>query len=177
MGFFENNAFVAPYDENTLALCLPIENDSKPLEQKMVLIHELTYIVHAKTSNSNGDWIRPVANIVVREGLAMKVCEKIAFGLEDYQYLTDNKAWFESCKKSHTNIMRGIQPYLDNDDSETIFKFTMGHGTTNHIRKAYYVGWQLFDTLLSNGFSLEKIANIKAKDLVNFVDKALNDFE
>lgn len=60
VGFFENNAFVAPYDENTLALCLPIENDSKPLEQKMVLVHELTHIVHAKTSNSNGDWIRPV---------------------------------------------------------------------------------------------------------------------
>lgn len=56
-------------------------------------------------------------------------------------------------------------------------KFTMDQGTTNHIREAYYVGWQLFDTLLSNGFSLEKIANIKAKDLVNFVDKALNDFE
>lgn len=104
----------------------------------MILTHELTHIIHAATSNSSGNWVRPLANVIVQEGLAMKVSQKLVEGLEEYSYVSHDQTWFESIKNSRDEIISGIQPYIKDDKSETIFKFTMGLGTTNHIREAYF---------------------------------------
>lgn len=66
VGGFENNPFVAPYGENRLALCLPIENG----ESDILLTHELTHIVHSHTANLTADWERTIGTIILQEGLA-----------------------------------------------------------------------------------------------------------
>lgn len=53
VGFFEKNAFVAPYDEQRLALCLPIEYDDYT-KIDMLLAHELKHVVHLSKINSLG---------------------------------------------------------------------------------------------------------------------------
>src|SRR5699024_903561 len=52
---FNNSAFVAPYDEHKSMLCLPVENQLSDI----IVVHELTHIVHAETASLEMNWERP----------------------------------------------------------------------------------------------------------------------
>lgn len=165
VGAFENNAFVAPYDKNRLALCLPIENGSS----NIMLAHELTHIVHSNTADLSADWERTIASTIIQEGLATQVSKFLVPGNPDEDYIEHKNGWFESCKQNRINILKGIYSYLDDSSSETVTKFTFGTGTTNTEREAYYVGWEVVEHLLERGLTFEEIANIQEKDIPNFI--------
>src|SRR5699024_1561909 len=83
VGGFENNPFIAPYDHERLALCLPIESESSDI----TLPHELTHIVHSKTADLKIKWERTIATLVLQEGLATQVSKYIVPGKEDKHYV------------------------------------------------------------------------------------------
>ncbi|MBR7552693.1 DUF2268 domain-containing putative Zn-dependent protease [Allobacillus sp. GCM10007491] len=167
VGAFENNAFVAPYDDERLALCLPIENGNSDI----TLCHELTHVVHIKSANMNADWQRTIASIIIQEGLATHVSKKLVPGKEDRVYIEHEEGWLASCRVKKSEMIHGIRPYLNDDSSETVYKFTMGTGSTNTEREAYYVGWEIVKALFVEGYTFEEIASVKVSELPNWLHK------
>ncbi|QPC45861.1 hypothetical protein [Mangrovibacillus cuniculi] len=165
VGGFEGNPFVAPYDQERLALCLPVECNNTTI----ILSHELTHIVHASTANFSTKWERSIASTILQEGLAMHVSKQLVPGKEEESYTEFTKGWLASCKASREEIFKGILPYLEDSSSETVFRFTMGLGTTNHEREAYFVGWEMVNYLLGRGTTLEEIACIREDKMINYV--------
>jgi hypothetical protein len=165
VGAFEENAFVAPYDQKRLALCLPIENASSDI----LLVHELSHIVHSRTANLSAEWERTIASTILQEGLAAQISKYLVPGKSDELYIENIKNWLKSCEAQREKIIKGIFPYLEDSSSETVYKFTTGNGTTNHEREAYYVGWELVKTLLEEDVTFEELAKIKEEDIPNFL--------
>lgn len=165
VGGFENNPFVAPYDENRLALCLPIENG----DSDILLSHELTHIVHSHTANLSADWERTIGSTILQEGLATQVSRFIVPGRPTELYIEHTKGWLESCYEDKAAIIKGILPYLEDSSSEATTMFTFGKGTTNREREAYFVGWEIVQYLLEEKVTFKEIASIQEKDIPNYI--------
>lgn len=167
VGGFENNPFVAPYDENRLALCLPIENGESDID--ILLSHELTHIVHSQTANLTADWERTIGSTILQEGLAQQVSRFLVPGKPTELYIEHTKGWLKSCYENKSDIITGILPYLEDSSSEVVTMFTFGHGTTNREREAYFVGWEIVQYLLEEGVTFKEMANIQEKDISNYL--------
>ena len=165
VGGFENNPFVAPFDGERLALCLPIENG----DSEIILAHELTHIVHTQTANLTAEWERTIASTILQEGLATQVSKFLVPGHQDEEYIEHKKGWLQSCKEKRAGIINGIFPYLDDASSKAVTMFTFGNGTTNHEREAYYVGWELVEFLLAQGVTFKEMASLQEADIPNYV--------
>ncbi|WP_168193811.1 DUF2268 domain-containing putative Zn-dependent protease [Lysinibacillus sp. SGAir0095] len=165
VGGFENNAFVAPYDQERLALCIPIECG----DSDITLSHELTHVVHSKTANLTTNWERTIASTILQEGLATQVSKFIVPGKPDEKYIEHKHGWFNSCKLVREEIIKGIVPYLEDSSSEVITKFTFGTGTTNHDREVYFVGWEIVTALLEQGVTFKEIASVQEEEIPNYL--------
>lgn len=168
VGGFENNPFVAPYDENRLALCLPIENG----ESDILLSHELTHIVHSNIANLTAEWERTIGSTILQEGLATQVSRLLVPGQPIELYIEHSKGWLESCYENKAEILTGILPYLEDSSYEAVTKFTFGNGTTNREREAYFVGWEVVQSLLNEGVTFKEMANVQEKDIPNYIREA-----
>ncbi|WP_317935045.1 DUF2268 domain-containing putative Zn-dependent protease [Sporosarcina aquimarina] len=169
VGGFENNAFVAPFDEDRLALCLPIENG----DSDITLVHELTHVVHARTAHLTAEWERTIASTILQEGLAAQLSKYVIPGKTDECYIESKKGWLQSCAKKKREIILGIIPFLTDSSSETVTKFTFGNGTTGHEREAYYAGWEIVHSLLEQGNTFEQIAHIKEEKIPKYLNQAI----
>ncbi|WP_432352352.1 DUF2268 domain-containing putative Zn-dependent protease [Sporosarcina sp. A2] len=166
VGGFEKNPFIAPLDEETLALCLPIETEISDI----FLTHELTHIVHTKTANLSGDWERTIGTAILQEGLATQVSKQLVPGKQTEDYLAeDNKDWFQEYKSMHKEILEGIIPYLEDSSSQTLTKFMLGEGTTGNERERYFVGWEIVKMLQKQGISFKEIASIQEMEIPNYL--------
>lgn len=168
---FDNSAFVAPYDENKTMLCLPIENQLSDI----IIVHELTHIVHGETASLEMNWERPIAELILQEGLALHVSKYLVPGEKDEAYIEMGvgQGWLQSCHEHKTKILNGITPYLSDSKGEVIRKFTFGTGATGHKREAYYVGWELVASELKKGVSFKQLASIKTEDIPAYVKSNL----
>lgn len=171
VGGFEDNPFVAPIGENKVALCLPIETE----QSDIYLVHELTHVVHQKTANMKNDWERNIASIIMQEGLATHVSKQLIPGHKEKEYIEISHGWLKSCYKNKKEIIKNIIPYLEDSEPESVMKFTMGNGSTNHHREAYFVGWLLVKLLLQQGMSIEEIAHIQEDEIPQYISQNYKD--
>lgn len=165
VGGFENNPFVAPFDDERLALCLPIENG----DSDIYLSHELTHIVHTHTAHLTNSWERTIASTILQEGLATQVSKYLVPDEADELYIEHKKGWLESCRGNKSEIIAGIIPFLEESSAEIVMKFTFGNGTTNKEREAYFVGWEIVQFLIAKGVTFKEIASIKEEDIPNYL--------
>ena len=169
VGFFENNAFLAPLEDGSLALCLPIENQNSEDRYRITLAHELTHLVHGKMLGVGGNWIRPLSFLILQEGLAMKMSQAFTGSLEELDCLTLDRNWYNECLDLKKEIVGGMLSYLTDDNHETLFRFTMGEGVTKHSREAYFLAWLLFEKCLKEGMTLKQLATISVEESKEFV--------
>ena len=167
VGAFDNNAFVAPYYDDNPILCLPIENKLSDI----TIVHELTHIVHVKTASLEMNWERPLAELILQEGLALHASKYLVPGQNDEAYIEikEDQGWLRSCHKHRTKIINGIKPYLFDSDTNTLNRFTFGVGSTGHRREAYYAGWELVASALRIGVSFNDLASISTESIPDFV--------
>ncbi|GGJ53667.1 hypothetical protein GCM10008938_44640 [Deinococcus roseus] len=168
VGNFEANPFVVPQEDLTF-LALPIE---VPLELYQILLpHELTHVVHHSFGKLTPSWERSIAQVVLEEGLATRVSQQLFPGQPETRYIEmqQSPGWLARCREQSAEIFAGILPFLSEDQSEVVFQFTMGQGTTALEREAYFVGWELVGRLLQDGRSFAELARIPAEDLPRFV--------
>ena len=170
VGAFEGNAFVTPYNDGRLALCLSIETGSPDI----ALAHEMAHIVHSKTANLSMEWERSIASTVLQEGLAMRASQQIVPGYPDEAYSDHKPGWLEAATSKGAAILNGILPHLEDSSNEALQQFIFGKGTTGIEREAYYVGWVLVEALLNEGVSFQEIASIpEDKKYQDYVRKNL----
>ena len=167
VGAFDGNAFAAPYGENRIAICLPTEEG----ENHIVIAHELTHLVHGKITNLTMSWERPVASLIVQEGLATQLSRHLVPGYKDEDYLACQASWLQECYKDEKQILQGIKPYLRECSAERILQFTMGTGTTGKQREGYFAGWKLIGDMRKNGWSFSDIARIREEEMGNVLEK------
>ena len=89
-------------------------------------------------------------------------------------YLTVNLTtsilgWLKSCYENKSDIIYGIQPFVEDSSSEIVTMFTFGSGTTNREREAYFVGWEIVQYILGEGVTFKEIASIQEKDISNYL--------
>ncbi|MFS0691096.1 hypothetical protein AB1K89_17865 [Sporosarcina sp. 179-K 8C2 HS] len=161
VGAFDENPFVAPTGDGGLAVCLPVEKGLSDI----VLAHELTHIVHAKTANLSMAWERTIGSTVFQEGLAMHVSKAVVPGHADEDYTEHKEGWLEATAAKKSEILEGILPYLEDSSAEAVMKFTFGSGETGLEREAYYAGWVLVELLLNDGVSFKEIAAIPEEEM------------
>ena len=104
VGTFDGNAFAAPYGENRMVVCLPVEEGEKPI----TMVHELIHIVHGKINGSTMNWERPVAALVMEEGLATQLSKHLVSGYTDEEYLGSQNGWLQDCGKDKEQISQGF---------------------------------------------------------------------
>jgi len=167
VGAFDGNAFAAPYGENRVAVCLPIENG----ENQVTIVHELIHLVHGKIAGFSASWERAVASLVFQEGLATQLSKYLIPGHEPETYVASQGGWLQECCKDEKQILQGIKPYLQESSAERIYQFTMGPGTTGKVREGYFAGWKLIGDMLENGWSFSAVARVKEEDMVNTLVK------
>ena len=170
VGAFDGNAFAAPYGGNRTAICLPIEDG----ENEIVMVHELTHLVHGKIAAFTANWERPVASLIVQEGLATRLSKHLVPGSPDEAYVGAQKGWLQECCNDALQIVQGILPYLQEYSAERVFQFTMGTGTTGKVREGYFAGWTLVGDMLRDGWSFADIARIKEADMAEVLAKYIS---
>ena len=62
-------------------------------------------------------------------------------------------------------ILQGLLPELEKSDSQSVFRFTMGRGTTGLEREAYAAGWFVVGDLLKQVKSFAEIARIPSAEM------------
>ena len=170
VGGFEDNAFAYSH-EGQYVVCLPVEQSAE--KRELVLPHEFTHAVHMSAAGLSGGWERSIAQLIIEEGLATRCTAALVPNRAAYEYVGDED-WFGRCQQREKAILQGILPFLGNDESETVYRFTMGEGTTGLEREAYYTGWQVVGSLSQN-HTLAGIATIPADELPCLVEKALSE--
>ncbi len=162
VGAFDGNAFTAAQDGVPL-VAIPLEMDRDLRER--VFRHEMTHAVHIATAGLSGGWERSIAETVIQEGLAMHAVRVLLPGREDREYIEHSAGWYQTAMARAPAILRGIEPALDAADGETVFRYTMGSGTTGIEREAYLTGWLVVGRLLEQGRSFAEIARIPAAEM------------
>jgi hypothetical protein len=109
----------------------------------------------------------------MQEGLATRTSQALVPGRKPEEFIESSAGWLAQAAARKGEILRGIRPALTDSRSDTVFKFTMGKGTTGMEREAYYVGWRVVEKLEESGMSLAQIAHIPASQITATVDRTI----
>ncbi len=162
VGAFDGNAFTAAPQGRPI-VAIPIEMDAS--QREAVLPHEMTHAVHIATAGLTGGWERSIAETIMQEGLAMHVAKAAAPGHDDRDYTEHTPGWYDAVMSRSDAILQGLLPELEKSDSQSVFRFTMGRGTTGLEREAYAAGWFVVGDLLKQGKSFAEIARIPSAEM------------
>ncbi|MGX4687368.1 hypothetical protein JNUCC83_10915 [Vagococcus sp. JNUCC 83] len=173
VGFFEDNPFVTTDVNGKLCVCLPIENNSDEEFQRIQLYHELTHIYHSKLSNTSFSYEQSLSFLILQEGLDLRMSEKMVPGYMDSKYVSHQNGWYEKIVRYRNNIISGVIPDIHENDTEILYKYTMGKGNTGYEREAYYIGWILVGKMLDDGYSFRELMILSEGEGSLLVEKYL----
>lgn len=173
VGAFDHNAFSYRGEDKVPVVCVPLE--MSPHEREPVFAHEMTHAIHMEIAHLSGGWERSIAATIVQEGLAMELSRVCAPGRPFRSYLEFTPAWYDKAKANERAILEGLLPNLERKDGETVFKFTMGPGTTGIEREAYFAGWTVMEHLHRKGMGWAEIARVPEDAMPALVGKAIRE--
>lgn len=156
VGGFEENAFAYSSRDGLPTVALPIEAG----DARRSVDHEFTHAVHRSSgcANITRGYDQSLAELVVSEGIAMRVVQALIPGQPDIYYVIGKQAWLDSAQAHEAAILRGVREHLTEAGVPIVQRFTFGNGTTGLPREGYYAGWVIVGALLQHGVSLHEIA-------------------
>jgi uncharacterized protein YjaZ len=170
VGGFEGNAFTtAQNGKITTAIAI----ETRPSTLPLLMTHELTHAVHIGMGSFAGGWQRTIGTIIVTEGLAMRVTQKLFPTHPDKDFTDYSPGWLAQVTKHRIEILKNIQPFLFSDNMNDVMRFTMGKDSLGFERQAYYVGWIVVGYWLNHGMTFADIAHIHEKELALHVQKTI----
>jgi hypothetical protein len=172
VGGFEANAFAFPGPDGTQTIAIPVEAG----DALGALVHELTHAVHHSSTCANitSGYEMSLPELVVSEGLAMRVTERLIPGQPSIHYIAGSQAWLDSANARRTAILKGIQQHLSDAGGATGQRFTFGPGATGLGREGYYAGWLITGALLDSGLSLHDIATTPSPQLSALISRGID---
>lgn len=174
VGGFEDNAFTAGQADMPM-IAMPVE--MAPDARRRILRHEMTHAVHGQVAGLGNGWERSIAQTIISEGLAMHTARSFEPDAPEHLFVDHTPGWLAEVMPRAGEILRGIAPVLARSDSETVFRFTMGTGTTGAEREAYVAGWLVVGHWLKHGRTLAEIARIPEAAMVAEVEKAIAEMQ
>lgn len=163
VGGYDDNAFTMRNRAGTPLVNFPVEMG--PERRQVVLPHELTHAVHIDLAKMSGGWERTVAATLLMEGLSVHVTREVSPGLVEASYIEFTPGWWDKAQAKRREILEGILPALSDEKGETVFRFTVGTGTTGLKREAYAGGYWVVEQLRRDGMTLGEIARVKEADM------------
>ena len=172
VGGFEGNAFAYSSRDGLPTVAVPIEAG----DARRSIVHEFTHAIHrsAGCANIKRGYDQSLAELIVSEGLAMRVVQALIPGGPDSYYIIATESWLDAARKNQTGILRGIREHLSDSGAATMERFTFGKGTTGLDREGYYAGWAVIGALIKSGVSLHEIATTPPNRIPELVLKGLN---
>jgi hypothetical protein len=170
VGGFETNAFTYG-TANGPVIAAPIEMDEAT--RAVLLPHEMTHAIHMIVGHLDMGYERTLGRVIFEEGLAMRVVQRLRPGLAEFQYVGD-APWFNAAMAERRRILDQMLPHLEAKDGETVFKFTMGTGSTGRQREAYVAGWLVAGDLLRHGQTFPALARLPEAQLPAIVRDSIN---
>jgi uncharacterized protein YjaZ len=155
VGGFEDNAFA--FSTNGVpTVAVPIEAGDAAAS----MLHEFTHAVHRSSgcADIRSGYGQSLGELVLTEGLAMRVVEALAPARPEYTYVAHDQAWLDTARSRRNAILEGIRDRLTDKGDSVVQRFTFGQGTTGLPREAYYAGWEIVGELLRSGMSFHEIA-------------------
>lgn len=171
VGGFEGNAFAFPGPDGTQSIAIPLEAG----EPRGALVHEVTHAVHHSSgcASITSGYEQSLPELVMSEGLAMRVAERLIPGQSSIHYIAGSQAWLDSANARRTAILNGIQQHISEAGAATAQRFTFGTGSTGLQREGYYAGWVVTGALLDSGLSLHDIAITPSARLVTLISRGI----
>ena len=172
VGGFEGNAFAFGVMDGFSNIALPVEAG----DQGGALVHEFTHAIHRDGCVTfSADYGGTVAEVVVTEGLAMRVVERLRPGHDEGYYTGASPGWLEDAAARRDSLLRGIRAHLADSGSEAVQRFTFGSGVTGLPREAYYAGWEVVGAMLGRmGMSFHDIATTRPQRYPDLVAQAID---
>jgi hypothetical protein len=170
VGGFEANAFAFTGPDRIPVVAIPIEAG----DATRSMTHEFAHAVHRGGCTAfSADYDQSLGELVVSEGLAMRVVEQLVPGHDAAYYTTAAPGWLQAAEAQRIGILRGIHEHAAEHGMAQ--RFTFGGGTTGVTREAYYAGWILVGMMQSElGMSLHDIAVTPASDYPELVRRGIN---
>ena len=170
VGGFEANAFAFTGPGQIRVVAIPIEAG----DATRSMTHEFAHAVHRGGCTAfSADYDQSLGELVVSEGLAMRVVEQLVPGHDAAYYTTAAPGWLQAAEAQRIGILRGIREHAA--EHGTAQRFTFGGGTTGVTREAYYAGWILVGVMQSElGMSLHDIAVTPASEYPELVRRAID---
>jgi hypothetical protein len=170
VGGFEDNAFA--FSTGAIpTVAIPIESG----DPQTSMIHEFTHAVHRSSACADfkSGYGQSLGELVISEGLAMRVVEALVPGRAEYSYVAHDQKWLDTARARRTAILNGIRDHVADAGNEAVQRFTFGEGTTGLSREAYYAGWEIVGELLHGGMSFHDIAAKPPARFAALVDQAV----
>jgi hypothetical protein len=149
VGGFEGNAFAYNAADGTPFVAIPVEAG----DAKLSMAHEFAHAVHRSSACAGfpPGYQQSLALLVLSEGVAMRVTERLIPGYPATYYLHGSAEWLVSAQARRAAILQGVREHLRQSDEATVQRFTFGTGTSGISREAYYAGWEVTGALLRMG--------------------------
>jgi hypothetical protein len=172
VGGFEGNAFAFGVRDGRSNIAVPVEAGNPTLS----MIHEFTHAVHRSgCAPFRTGYGQSLAELVVTEGLAMRVVQQALPGHSDAFYIVSTPDWLAEARSRRAAILTGIGAHLSDSGPNIVQRFTFGTGSTGLSREAYYAGWEIVGAMMERlGMSLHAIATTNPIDYPRLVQQAID---
>jgi len=170
VGGFEENAFAFAID-GVPTVAIPIETEGA----LQSMVHEFTHAVHRSSACADfrSGYGQSLGELVISEGLAMRVVQALVPGRPEYTYVGHRQEWLDTARLRRNAILDGIRDHVADTGAASVQRFTFGQGTTGLSREAYYAGWEIIGELLRSGMSFHDIAITSPARFAVLIDRAI----
>jgi hypothetical protein len=174
VGAFENNAF-AYSTKGVPTVAVPIEAG----DALTSMLHEFTHAVHRSNgcADIRSGYGQSLGELVLTEGLAMRVVQALEPGRPEYTYVAHAQEWLDTARSRRNAILEGIRDHEADTGNSAVQRFTFGEGTTGLPREAYYAGWEIVGQLLRSGMSFHEIGTAPAARFPALIERAISPLE
>ena len=171
VGGFEGNAFAFGVRNGWYGIAVPVEAGNPGRS----MIHELAHAVHrGGCAPFRTGYGQSLAELVVTEGLAMRVVQRVLPGHNAEFYTVAAPGWLTKARARRPEILAGIVAHLTDTGSAVVQRYTFGNGASGLSREAYYGGWEIVGAMLDRlGMSLHDIAVVNPRDYPDLVRRAI----
>jgi hypothetical protein len=172
VGGFEGNAFASGLRDSKYSIALPVEAGNPARS----MIHELVHAVHrGGCAQFRTEYGQSLAELVVTEGLAMRVVERALPGHDAEFYTVAAPGWLAEARRRRAAILNGIEAHLTDSGPAVVHRFTFGEGTTGLSREAYYAAWELVGAMMERlGMSLHDVAIVPPTEYPALIRRAID---
>lgn len=171
VGGFEGNALAFGVLDGRSNIAVPVEAGNPARS----LLHEFTHAVQRTgCAPFRTGYGGTLAELVVTEGLAMRVVQAALPGHDDEFYTNAAPGWLAMARSRRAGILGGVRAALEDSGAAVWRRFRFGSGASGLPREGYHAGWETVGEMLREGMSLHEIATMDPTEYAGVLRRVIN---